>query len=200
MTDRNEKAKNPYRTPSAQLVDDFRGESEWSEFTIRRAKEFTSFVNFGYVGAVFIYLFATLALDIVLHGWHRGSAYEIPSLLLFSFTFVVLLACVVPYSEYYVRYQRRRRDFSGFVKLKQKQLRRPYNRPFAMSLLMLLISFFLLLYEEGLSTLPSFEFTWLTERHRALVALPVVIPAVYFGMVFTHRNAKKMLEEVSRNT
>ncbi len=152
---------------------------------------------FGQAGAVFIYLFTALALDIVLHGWHRGSAFEIPPLLMFSIAFVVLLAGVVPFSEYYVRYQRQRRDFSGFVKLKQKQLRRPYNQPFAMSLLMLLGSFFLLLYEEGLTTLPSFEFTWITERHRALVALPVALPVVYFGIVFTYRRAKKMLEGVS---
>ncbi|MCY3884451.1 MAG: hypothetical protein OXG24_05980 [Gammaproteobacteria bacterium] len=188
---------NPYQAPSSELVDQFKGEGEWSDFTIRRAKEFARCVFLGYSIAISIYIFATIALDVILLVWSEVSfsaAYTKHLILLLAI--ITAPACANPYSWLYVRYQRRKRSFVKFLESRQKQLDRPYSRPFPVSVFILLASLLLLIYREAILDVRDLELTWLTERGWALIALPLAMPIVYFVIRDTHRRAKVLLERM----
>lgn len=194
MTEQQKKVgDNPYQAPASNLAREFKVSGEWSDFRIRRAKEFARCVCI----AIGIYIFATIALDVILLVWNEvslGAAFTKHLILLLAI--ITTTACVNLYSWLYVRYQRQKRTFVKFVESKQKQLDRPYNRPFPVSVFILLACLLILIYREVILDLPDLELTWLAERKLAPLALPITLPIVYFVIRNTHRRAKVLLERM----
>lgn len=190
--------QNPYRPPTSIISNKPRHPKDWSPEAISSAEKYVRCLFLGLGSALCTVLLAWLVLDIFLNGWEEISLPNIPTQWLVLLTFPLAFIGNSQCSKICVKYLSRRKTVQEFFKSCQKEMVRWYNGPLVSTIVVGLLAIPFLLCVHWIGNLLDFRSTISTIRLRALLAIPSVLPIVYFVLRYTLQKAGKYLESLKQ--
>lgn len=198
LDNQEENLQNPYRPPTSTLRGRIGHSRDWSPEAINSAKKYIRCLFLGLGSALCTVLLAWLVLDIFLNGWEEISLPNIPTQWLVLLTFPLAFIGNSQCSKICVKYLSRRKTVQEFFKSCEREMGRWYNGPLVLTIVVGSLAIPFLLCVHWISNLLDFRSTISTIRLQALLAIPPVLPIVYFVLRYTLQKAGRYLESLKQ--
>ncbi len=186
--------QNPYRPPTSIISNKPRHPKDWSPEAISSAEKYVRCLFLGLGSALCTVLLAWLVLDIFLNGWEEISLPNIPTQWLVLLTFPLAFIGNSQSSKICVKYLSRRKTVQQFFKACQNEMGKWHTVPLVLTFVVGILAILVLFCVQWISNLLDVQSTISTIRLRALLAIPPVLPIVYFVLRYTLQEASKYLQ------
>ncbi len=195
MVEEQHSADNPYRAPSSNLTHEA---DEWSTFRIMCGERYWRSWIVGCNSATVILLLSKVGMDTIIFGGN-GDSSSSNMALNFLIVMLVQLALAIPISKLTLYLHRRTQTPKRFYEKQSKSMRRWYNQPIPLLVLIMSIIVTVVFGVEVLYAHVSPVSAWIPMQTLSFVAIPLVTPIAYFPLRSGSRSAEEWLNRIPKD-
>lgn len=202
MIETSTKSNNPYQAPTSNLADESDDLPDWNRTVIHCAERRDRTLFCASVSALYLSVFWTMILDIILFGWTASLFGNM--LFPTAIAYVVALVFSYPVCKLTVYFQRKGKTVSKFITKQRNEIGKWYSKPIFTTLLVAIVSLFflfaLLFVDEYSRLLFDLDPSQLARRCSALLTLPILMPLTYILVKASQRKARNLLEKMPESS